>query len=103
MSNVPKQAAQEGYSQKPYKDIPFTEVAAGTVQIPPDPPWTEHEIIALHKEVSSLADWEKINFKDTARELYFAKIAKLQAEATASNTWTQARNRVDGLKRKYLD
>ncbi|KAG6914838.1 hypothetical protein DXG01_015044 [Tephrocybe rancida] len=103
MLNVPKQAAQEGYMQKPYKDTPYTKVAAGTIQIPPDPPLTEHEIVALHTEVSALADWAKIKFKDTAWELYYAEIAKLQAEATASNAWMQARDHVDGLKRKYLD
>ncbi|KAG6904540.1 hypothetical protein DXG01_009183 [Tephrocybe rancida] len=103
MLNVPKQAAQEDYTQKPYKDTPYTEVAAGTVQIPPDPPLTECEIVALHTEVSALANWAKIKFKDAAWELYYAEIAKLQAEATASNAWTQVRDRVDGLKRKYLN
>ncbi|KAG6904753.1 hypothetical protein DXG01_007380 [Tephrocybe rancida] len=103
MSNGPKQATQEGYMQKPYKDTPYTEVVAGTVQIPLDPPLTECKIVALHTEVSALADWAKIKFKDAARELYYTEIAKLQAEATASNAWTQVRDHVDGLKRKYLD
>ncbi|KAG6906370.1 hypothetical protein DXG01_014280 [Tephrocybe rancida] len=89
--------------QKPYKDTPFTEVAAGTVQIPPNPPLTNCEICVLHKEISSLAEWAKFKFKDAAWELYFAEIAKLQAEATVSNAWTQARDRVHGLKRKVHD
>ncbi|KAG6905774.1 hypothetical protein DXG01_000793 [Tephrocybe rancida] len=88
--------------QKPYKDTPFIKVAAGTVQILPDPPLTDREICALHKEISSLAKWAKIKFSDAAWELYYAKIAKLQAEATASNAWTQVRDRVDSLKRKFL-
>ncbi|KAG6903975.1 hypothetical protein DXG01_013579 [Tephrocybe rancida] len=86
--------------QNEFKHTEYYDVASGAIQIPPDPLFTDREIICLHSEISALAKDKGLKWMDAARELYMLEIAKLEAEAHASNAFAHLRERVDGLQRE---
>ncbi|KAG6913197.1 hypothetical protein DXG01_008853 [Tephrocybe rancida] len=86
-------------AQNEFKHTEYIEVASGAVQIPPDPPLTQREIIRLHSKISALANNRGLTWMNAARELYMLELAKLEAEGHASNALAHLRERADGLRR----
>ncbi|KAG6904786.1 hypothetical protein DXG01_007207 [Tephrocybe rancida] len=89
--------------QNEFEHTEYYDIASGAVQIPPDPAsklFTDREIICLHSKISTLAKDKGLKWMHAARELYMLEIAKLEAEAHASNTFAHLRERVDGLRRE---
>ncbi|KAG6913126.1 hypothetical protein DXG01_009447, partial [Tephrocybe rancida] len=87
-------------AQNEFEHSEYYKVAAGAVQIPPDPPLTLREIICLHSEISALATDRGLTWINAARELYMLEIAKLEAEGHASNAFAHLKERADGLRRE---